>query len=356
MEPEDIDQLPSVPPFIPSNILNNDDPPIIVNGSPLTRSSIPPIPDPSSIRSPLPVHLPQRMHSPPKSIIQLSSQKDPISQPKLSHSKISHPNISSHKPIDVAPQLSNPPQNPIQASAPSLPIASSITKEISVPKQVENKNIQDSIKRALSATRITPSSKRQIDYIKIKSKYQELQDKNKDGAIPNLPDNIEYDDIVELYNIHHKRMNYTKNIKTWHMIMMVMFFIVELIAKKLGFKCMNGFTSDQITLIQQFNDIIEDMGDAPLISKESKLPPFVKLCVLLAVNIITFAAASSLFDVESSRKMRQSLIQEFVQGKNVESLATNPFVSMGADMAMGMAAPDTTNDEPKGPRRRERKR
>lgn len=219
--------------FVSSYTINKDEPDIVIDGNVVPIESIPPIA--SNVKSPIP----------------------------QAHDVLNTPPVSTRKPVGIPPILSSMKEN--------------------IDKNKDE--VLKSIKKTLETNKVIEKTL-SVKRYEIQLKFKELI--KEDNTISMPPDETPIELWEEYYNKSYKIVYGRATIFTWHIYMLVIFFVIEYVMTKWIGVDMEGFAMNQITIIDTYNYILKDMGDPGGISPQSGWSPLVKLIALGIVHTVVF--------------------------------------------------------------------
>lgn len=170
-----------------------------------------------------------------------------------------------------------------------------------------------------------------------KTKLQTLKMRFPDTTIPRQVADLSWEEIRKIYYIQLDRVSIDKNVNSYKMIMIVMFFITELVVAKLLKVDITGFTVHSIRSMHRYERLLIELGEKNYSSFGENWPVELRLFAMVIVNAIIFVIAKSVFKLTNS-----DMSEEFY--RLFENLG-NETVQVDVNTAVGMDAPPPDGNE-----------
>lgn len=195
----------------------------------------------------------------------LSSQVQPQSSKKEGSSRKRLPRQGNNKPKTPPP-------------------SSHIKKVLEEDEKQENEDDIDMLPK-------TPAEKHNY----WKTRLQILKTSYRDVTIPPNADSLDWSELRKIYYIELDRVSLSKNVESYKLIMIVLFFIVEGVGARIFKLDITGFTVHSWRAMSRYERLLIELGEKNYSSFGENWPVEMRLAGLVAVNAIIFVLAKYIF-------------------------------------------------------------
>lgn len=128
-----------------------------------------------------------------------------------------------------------------------------------------------------------------------KTRLQILKTSYRDVSIPPSADSLDWKELQKIYYIELDRVSLSKNVESYKMIMLVMFFIVEGVGARIFKLDITGFTVHSWRAMSRYDRLLIELGEKNYSSFGENWPVEMRLAGLVFVNAIIFVLAKYIF-------------------------------------------------------------
>lgn len=168
-----------------------------------------------------------------------------------------------------------------------------------------------------------------------KTRLQILKTSYSDVSIPRNADELDWAELRKIYFVELDRVSLSKNVDTYKMIMIVLFFIVEGIASRLFKVDITGFTVHSLRSMKRYERLLIELGEKNYSNFGENWPVEFRLGGMVLVSAIIFVLAKYIFKLTG-----QDMSDEFFDLFN--NLGTQT-VEADLGKGAGMDAPSPGN-------------
>ena len=148
-----------------------------------------------------------------------------------------------------------------------------------------------------------------------KTKLQILKTSYKDVTIPSNAADLAWRELRKMYYIERDRVSIGKNVTSYMLVMIVMFFIVEMVGSKFKLN-ITGFTVHSIKSMHRYQRLLIELGEKEYAGFGEDWPVEVRLAGLVLVNAVIFCIAKYVFSWTKQDKSEE-FFQLFSQMGNM---------------------------------------
>lgn len=163
-----------------------------------------------------------------------------------------------------------------------------------------------------------------------RTKLQTLKMRFKDVTIPPNINEISWREVRKIFYIQLDRVSIGKNVDSYKLIMIVLFFIVEFVGKKLKLD-IAGFTIHSCKSLHRYNRLLIELGEKEYSSFGENWPVEVRLGIMVLVNAIIFVIAKKIFKHTGNDMSEQFF--ELYNNLGTETVDTGDPEGAGMDQA-----------------------
>jgi len=128
-----------------------------------------------------------------------------------------------------------------------------------------------------------------------KTRLQILKTSYRDVSIPPNADSLEWKELQKIYYIELDRVSLSKNVESYKLIMIVLFFIVEGVGARIFKLDITGFTVHSWRSMTRYDRLLIELGEKNYSSFGENWPVEMRLAGLVLVNAIIFVLAKYIF-------------------------------------------------------------
>lgn len=128
-----------------------------------------------------------------------------------------------------------------------------------------------------------------------KTRLQILKTSYRDVSIPPNADSLDWKELQKIYYIELDRVSLSKNVESYKLIMIVLFFIVEGVGARLFKLDITGFTVHSWRSMSRYERLLIELGEKNYSSFGENWPVEMRLAGLVLVNAIIFVLAKYIF-------------------------------------------------------------
>jgi hypothetical protein len=171
-----------------------------------------------------------------------------------------------------------------------------------------------------------------------KTRLQILKKSYRDVTIPPGVADLDWSELRKLYYIELDRVSLSKNVESYKLIMLVLFFICEGVGAKLFKIDITGFTVHSWRSMSRYERLLIELGEKNYSSFGENWPVELRLAGLVFVNAIIFVLAKYIFKL-TGQNMSDDFFELFNSLGN-QSVETELPKDAGMDAPNPNAAPD----------------
>jgi hypothetical protein len=128
-----------------------------------------------------------------------------------------------------------------------------------------------------------------------KTRLQILKTSYRDVSIPPNADSLDWKELQKIYYIELDRVSLSKNVESYKLIMIVLFFIVEGVGARIFKLDITGFTVHSWRSMNRYDRLLIELGEKNYSSFGENWPVEMRLAGLVLVNAIIFVLAKYIF-------------------------------------------------------------
>lgn len=132
-----------------------------------------------------------------------------------------------------------------------------------------------------------------------KTKLQTLRMRFKDVTIPENIRSLDWREVRKIYYMQLDRLSIGKNVDSYMVVMIVLFFIVEyVVANIFKVKSITGFAVHSIRSIHRYHRLLIELGERDYSSIGENWPVEFRIGIMILVNAVIFVIAKKIYQVQ----------------------------------------------------------
>jgi hypothetical protein len=240
--------------------------------------------------------------------------------------------LSSSKEESYRPQTQAAPPAPVQApSSRVIPSLEAISKnQVPLMSSGDVSSGPNVANMSYTGTEKDIQRKRDLLY-----KFKILKRQYTNGFVPEVNEFMDLHDLEREYDSVTRQLRLDDQVENYKKYLMMGFWGLETVLKTfLKFQDIDGFATQQIAGINQYEKILLEIGEKHSVSMSSQWPPELRLAGIVFMNAAVFLGTKMLFKGGSS-----GMMSSFFGGSSKPASSSPPPMSFGGSTSFGSSAP-----------------